>query len=193
MNTEFVKQLRDVTGASVMDCRNALEESNNDIEKAKEILKKKGQAKAVKKEGRETKSGLIESYVHTSGKIGVLLNLRCETDFVAKNNLFKELAHEICLQIAAMSPEYISESDIPAEIIEKDRAEFKEEVKNSGKPQNILDQIIDGKMQKKFSEICLLNQAYIKNPDETVNNLIKGYIAKIGENIKVERFSRLEI
>jgi elongation factor Ts len=193
MDINIVKQLREETGASVMECNNALDESKGDLEKAKEILKRKGQATALKKSSRETKSGLIESYIHASGKVGVLLDLRCETDFVAKNDLFKELSHEICLQIAAMSPEFVSEDEISEEFKNKEKEISKEEMKDSGKPEKIVEQIIEGKLKKRFSELCLLNQAYIKDPNQTISDLIKGYISKTGENIKVLRFSRFEI
>ena len=193
MDINIVKQLREETGTSVMECNNALDESKGDLEKAKEILKRKGQATALKKSSRETKSGLIESYIHASGKVGVLLDLRCETDFVAKNDLFKELSHEICLQIAAMSPEFVSEDEISEEFKNKEKEISKEEMKDSGKPEKIVEQIIEGKLKKRFSELCLLNQAYIKDPNQTISDLIKGYISKTGENIKVLRFSRFEI
>jgi elongation factor Ts len=193
MDINIVKQLRDETGASVMECNSALDETKGDIEKAKEILKRKGQATALKKSSRATKSGLIESYIHANGKVGVLLDLRCETDFVAKNELFKELSHEICLQIAAMSPEFVSEEDISEEFKNKERELSKEEMKDSGKPEKIVEQIIEGKLNKRFAELCLLNQAYIKDPNQTIGDFIKGYISKTGENIKVLRFSRFEI
>ena len=193
MDVNIVKQLRDETGASVMECNAALDESKGDMEKAKEILKRKGQATALKKVGRETKSGLIESYIHANGKVGVLLDLRCETDFVAKNDLFKELAHEICLQIAAMSPEFVSEEQISEEFKNKEREIAKAEMKDSGKPEKIIEQIVEGKLKKKFADLCLLNQPYIKDPNQTINDLIKSYISKIGENMKVLRFSRFEI
>jgi elongation factor Ts len=193
MDVNIVKQLRDETGASVMECNSALDETKGDIEKAKEILKRKGQATALKKSSRATKSGLIESYIHANGKVGVLLDLRCETDFVAKNDLFKELSHEICLQIAAMAPEFVSEEDISEEFKNKERELSKEEMKDSGKPEKIVEQIIEGKLNKRFAELCLLNQAYIKDPNQTIGDFIKGYISKTGENIKVLRFSRFEI
>jgi len=193
MDVNIVKQLRDETGASIMECNSALDETKGDIEKAKEILKRKGQATALKKSTRATKSGLIESYIHANGKVGVLLDLRCETDFVAKNELFKELAHEICLQIAAMSPEFVSEEDISEEFKNKERELSKEEMKDSGKPEKIVEQILEGKLKKRFAELCLLNQAYVKDPNQTIGDFIKGYISKTGENIKVLRFSRFEI
>ena len=193
MDIDLVKQLRDSSDASVTECRNALEEAKGDINKALEILKRKGRAAAEKKNSRETKAGLIESYVHSNAKIGILLDLRCETDFVAKNSLFKELAHEIALQIAAMAPKYVSETDIPEAVIKEEKEVYLDELKGAGKPEKIVNQIIEGKLKKRFSEICLLHQPYIKNQDQTIGELIKDYIAKIGENIKVERFVRFEI
>lgn len=193
MDTNLVKQLRESTNASIMECNNALKEVNGDLMKATEILKRKGQTSANKRSGRETKVGIIESYVHSNAKVGVLLELRCETDFVAANSLFKELAHELCLQIAAMSPEFVDEENVSAEVIEKDRVAYKEELKDSKKPANIVEQIVEGKIKKRLSEICLMSQPFIKNQDQTVNEFLKEYIAKIGENIKVERFVRFEI
>jgi len=193
MDIDLVKQLRDSSAASMMECQNALKETKGDINKALEILKRKGRVAAEKKNGRETSAGLIESYVHSNAKIGVLLDLRCETDFVAKNSLFKELAHEIALQIAAMAPQYISEMDIPEAVIKEEKEVYLDELKDAGKPEKIVNQIIEGKLKKRFSEICLLNQPYIKNQDQTIGELIKDYIAKIGENIKVVRFVRFEI
>ena len=193
MDVNIVKQLREETGASVMECNAALDETKGDLEKAKEILRRKGQATALKKSSRETKSGLIQAYIHANGKVGVLLDLRCETDFVAKNDLFKELAHDICLQIAAMSPEFVSEEEISEEFKNKEKEISKAEMKDSGKPEKIVEQIIEGKLKKRFADLCLLNQPYVKDPNQTINDLIKGYISKIGENIKVLRFSRFEI
>jgi len=193
MNLEQVKELRNLTGASIMDCRNALEEAKGDLNKAQEILKKKGAAIAEKKEARETKAGLIESYIHANGKIGVLIDLRCETDFVAKNPLFKELAHDLALQVAAMSPIYVSEADIPEDLLNKEKEAYLAEFKNSNKPEKIVNQIIDGKLQKWYQEVCLIHQPFIKDQDQKVGELIKEYIAKIGENIKIQRFIRFEI
>ncbi|MDP2856035.1 MAG: translation elongation factor Ts [bacterium] len=193
MDIEIVKQLRDMTNASVIECKKALEESKGDIQKASEILKRKGKSVADKKNSRETKSGIIEAYVHGNGRVGVLLDLRCETDFVAKNDLFKELAHEIALQIAAMAPQYVSASDIPEAIINEEKEAYKNELKDSGKPENIIEQIIDGKLKKRYAEICLLCQPCIKDPEQTVDGLIRDYIFKIGENIQVARFARFEV
>ncbi len=193
MDLKQVKELRDSTGASVIDCRNALEESKGDFEKAQEILKQKGQSIADKKESRETRAGLIDAYIHLNGKVGVLIDLRCETDFVAKNPLFKELSHDLTLQIAAMSPIYISPTDIPEEMVNKEREKYQQELKDSNKPEKIINQIIEGKLQKWYQEICLIRQPFIKNPDQMIDDILKEYIAKIGENIKINRFVRFEI
>lgn len=193
MDIEIVKKLRELTNASVIECKNALEESKGDIQKAAEILKRKGKSVADKKNTRETKFGIIEAYVHGNGRVGVLLDLRCETDFVAKNDLFKELAHEISLQIAAMAPQYVSASDIPEAMINEEKEAYRNELKDSGKPKDIIEQIIDGKLKKRYAEICLLSQPCIKDPEQTVDGLIRDYIAKIGENIQVVRFARFEV
>jgi elongation factor Ts len=193
MDIEIVKKLRELTNASVIECKNALEESKGDIQKAAEILKRKGKSVADKKNTRETKFGIIEAYVHGNGRVGVLLDLRCETDFVAKNNLFKELAHELSLQIAAMAPQYVSASDIPEAMINEEKEAYRNELKDSGKPKDIIEQIIDGKLKKRYAEICLLSQPCIKDPEQTVDGLIRDYIAKIGENIQVVRFARFEV
>ncbi len=193
MDIEIVKQLREMTSASVIECKKALEESKGDIQKAADILKRKGKSVADKKNSRETKFGLIEAYIHGNGRVGVLLDLRCETDFVAKNDLFKELAHELSLQIAAMTPQYVSSAEIPETIIAEEKEIYKKELKDSGKPENIIEQIVDGKLQKRYSEICLLSQPFIKDPDQTVDGLIRDYISKIGENIQVARFARFEV
>lgn len=193
MDIEIIKQLRDLTNASVMECKNALEEAKGDIKKAAEILKIRGKSVADKKNARETKFGIIEAYVHGDGRVGVLLDLRCETDFVAKNKMFKELAHEIALQIAAMAPQYVSAADIPEAMLKEEKEAYKKELKDSGKPENIVEQIVAGKLKKRYAEICLLSQPCIKDPEQTVDGLIRDYISKIGENIQVARFARFEV
>ena len=193
MDIETLKKLRECSQASLGECQKALIEAGNDFNKALEILKKKGQLIAEKKKERETGAGLIEAYIHSNGRIGALVELRCETDFVAKNPLFKELAHDLALQVAAMAPAYISELDIPEEVLKEEKEIYREELKTTGKPEKIIEQIIEGKLKKRFSEICLLRQPFIKNPDETIESVIKNYIAKLGENIKVSRFVRFEI
>lgn len=193
MDTNLVKELREITGLSVMDCNNALKESNGDLKGAIEILKRKGHAAALRRSGRETKSGIIYSYIHSNSKVGVLLDIRCETDFVAKNEKFQELAREIALQIAAMAPEFVSPEQVPEEFLVKEKAIYQKEIEGSNKPANILSQIIEGKIQKRLSEICLINQEYIKEPGKKIEELIKEYITKIGENISIIKFARFEI
>lgn len=193
VDAKLVKTLREITGAGMLECKAALEEANGDLEAAVEILRKKGIAKASKKAGRETKEGLIHSYIHAGGRIGVLLELNCETDFVARNDLFKELANEIALQIAAMRPQYVKKEDVPREIVEKEAEIAIEAAKAEGKPQHIAEKIAEGKVEKFYKEVCLYEQPYIKDDKKTVEDLIKEYIAKIGENIQVRRFCRYEL
>jgi elongation factor Ts len=193
MDMDLVKKLREISGASYNDCVSALEETKGDIEKAGEVLKRRGKAIASKKSSRETRSGIIFSYIHPNNKIGVLLDLRCETDFVAKNDNFKELAHELSLQIAAMSPKYVSPEDVSEEYIENEKKAYMEEMKDTKKPKDILEKIVEGKIKKELSDFCLLNQMYIKDSNKSIKQLIEEYIAKIGENIKIEKFCRFEI
>lgn len=193
MDINLIKQLRDMSGASMKDCTASLEEAGGDLEKASEILRHKGQAIAEKKGERETKSGLVKAYVHANGKVGVLLDLRCETDFVAKNDLFVELAHELALQVAAMNPKYVSADEVSSEYLEKEKAAYLEQLKESGKPADIIEKIAAGKIEKQLAEVTLLDQSYIKDPSKTIKQLIEEYIAKIGENMKVARFVRFEI
>jgi len=193
VNIDQIKQLRDETGASPVEIKKALNESKGDTERAKEFLKIWGKAVSGKKASRETKSGLIESYVHPNAKTGVLLDIRCETDFVAKNPEFKNLAHEICLQIAAMRPLFIKEEDIPEEFLDGETKIYKEQVKDSGKPEKIIAQIVEGKLKKYKDEICLLSQPWIKDDTKTIKNLIEEAVAKIGEKIEIKKFARYEI
>ncbi len=193
VDAKLVKTLRDMTGAGFMECKKALEETGGNLEEAVEVLRKKGVAKAAKKAGRETKEGLIHSYIHAGGRVGVLLELNCETDFVARNELFKELANEIALQIAAMKPKWVKREDVPKEIIEKEGEIAREAAIAEGKPEHIAEKIAEGKVNKFFQENCLLEQKFIKDETKTVEDLIKEYIAKLGENIQVGRFCRFEI
>ncbi len=188
-----IKQLRQETGVSISECKKALEESNGDIEKAKEILRKWGKDLAGKKKEREANQGIVEAYVHPNRKVGAMLGLHCESDFVARSEEFQNLAHEICLQITAMNPSFVREEDIPEHFLDGKKKIYSEQVKDSGKPQKIVDQIIEGKLKKYKEEICLLSQAWIKDDTKTINDLVNEAIAKIGENIVVERFSRYEI
>lgn len=190
---EQIKQLREETGVSVLEVKKALEQAKGDFEKAKEILRTLGKTLAVKKESRETKAGLIDSYVHPNLKTGVLLDIRCESDFVAKSPEFKTLAHEICLQIAAMKPLFVKDADIPEEFLDGETKIYKEQIKDSGKPENIVKQILEGKLNKYKQEISLLSQPWIKDDEKSVKNLMEDTIAKVGENIEVKRFIRYEI
>lgn len=188
-----IQELRQKTGASMMDCKKALEEANGNQEEAMNLLRKKGKSIAEKKGARETNAGIIESYIHPNKRIGVLLELRCETDFVAQNSDFLNLAHDLVMHIAAMSPKYISSENVPQEIIDEEKEIFKAQVADVDKPANIKEGIIDGKLKKRLSEICLMDQSFIKNPDQTIREFITEYIAKIGENITVARFTRYEL
>ncbi len=193
VNIDQIKQLREETGSSPVDIKKALEETNGDVERAKEILRIKGKAVLNKKASRETKAGLIEIYSHQNEKLGVMLDLRCETDFVAKNPEFKKLAHEICLQIAAMKPLFVSENDIPEEFLDGENKIYKEQAANSGKPEKIVAQIIEGKLKKYKEEISLLSQPWIKDDSKTIKNIIEDTVGKVGENIEIKRFARYEI
>jgi len=193
VSIEQIKQLREETGVSVSEVKKALEQANGDLAKAKDILKILGKKVSDKKASRETKSGLVETYVHPTGKTGVMLDIRCETDFVAKNPDFKNLAHEICLQIAAMKPSFVSEAEIPEGYLDGEIKIFKEQVAGSGKPEKIVVQIIEGKIKKVKDEICLLNQVWVKDDTKTIQNLIEEAVGKIGEKIEVKRFARYDI
>lgn len=188
-----VKQLRQETGVSVTECKKALEEAKGDFNKAKEILRKWGRELAGKKSEREAGQGIIESYIHPNKKIGALVELRCETDFVAKSKDFQKLTHELCLQIAAMNPLFLKEKDIPEKYLHGERKIYQEQLKNSGKPQKIVNEIIEGKLKKYKEEISLLSQPWIRDETKTIKDLIEEYIAKLGENIQVKRFARYEI
>jgi len=188
-----IKRLRSETSVSMSQCKKALEETGGDLNKAKEILRKWGESLAEKRGGRATGQGIIESYVHANHKIAVLVELRCETDFVAKNKDFKELAHELALHIAAANPLYLEEDDIPEEVINKEKEIYLEQMKKEKKPKEMMDKIIEGKLDKFKKEIVLLSQKYIKDEDKTIQDLITDAIAKIGENIEIARFVRLEI
>lgn len=190
---EMVKELRERTGAGVLDCKKALSEKNGDLEKAVEYLREKGLAAAAKKAGRISAEGIIEAYIHGGGRIGVLLELNCETDFVAKTPEFKELARDISLQIAASRPEYVKKEDVPEDIIEKEKQILRTQALNEGKPEKVVDKMVEGRIEKFFKEVCLLEQPFIKDTEITVNDLIVAKIAKIGENISVRRFSRYEV
>lgn len=188
-----IRQLREETGVSIVECKKALEESNGDFEKAKELLRKWGKDLASKKSAREVKQGIIDSYIHPNKKVGVLLDIRCETDFVGKSADFTNLSHEICLHIAAMKPLFVKEEDIDEKFLDGEKRIYMEQMAGSGKPENILSQIVEGKLSKYKSQVCLLSQGWIKDDEKTIKDLINDYIAKLGENITIKGFSRFEI
>jgi len=190
---EQIKQLREETGVSLSEIKKALDEAKGDTDKAKEILRMWGKTLVGKKANREVKQGIIDGYVHPNFKAGVLLDLRCESDFVANSPDFKNLSHEICLQIAAMKPIYVKEEDIPEEFLYGETKIYKEQIKDSGKPEKIVAQILEGKLSKYKAGISLLSQPWIKDDTKTIKNLIEEAVAKIGENIEIKRFSRYEI
>jgi len=189
----LVKQLREKTGAGIMDCKEALTETDGDMEKAVEFLRKKGLATAAKRAGRAMSEGVIHAYIHTGGKIGVLVEVNCETDFVAKIDDFQDLAKNIAMHIAATSPLGIKQEDVPEDVVEKEKEIFRAQAVEQGKPEKILDKIVDGKLSKFFKENCLMNQPYVRNPDITIADLLNETIAKIGENISIRRFTRYQI
>ncbi len=188
-----IKQLREETGVSPTEIKKALEQANGDLEKAKELLRIWGKTLADKKTSREARQGIIDAYIHLDSKTGVLLDIRCESDFVAKSPDFKKLAHEICLQIAAMKPLFVKEEDIPEEFLDGETKIYKEQIKDSGKPEKIANQILEGKIKKYKEGVSLLSQPWIKDDSKTIKGLIEEAIAKIGENIEVKKFSRYSI
>lgn len=192
VSIDDIKKLKELTGIGLTDAKSALVEAKGDFDKALEALRKKGVTKAEKKGEREAREGLIDSYVH-SGRIGVVVEVNCETDFVARTDNFKSFAHEIALQVASMSPEYISEADIPASEKDRVRKEAEERVKAEGKPAEIADKIVDGQVKKYFAEKVLLSQVYIKNEKQTVEDFVKENIAKTGENLIIRQFKRIEL
>jgi elongation factor Ts len=193
ISADAIKELRQRTGVGVMDCKKALLECAGNVNEAIDFLRKKGLAKAAKRAGRQTAEGLITSYIHPGGKIGVLVDIDCETDFVARTEDFQNLAKEIAMHIAAMNPIAIGREDVPPEVIEKEKEILRAEAATSGKPEKVLDKIVEGRLEKFFAEQCLLEQAYIKNPDITVKDFIYAVISKVGENITVRRFTRYQV
>lgn len=189
----MVKQLREMTGAGIMDCKQALTECGGEVDQAIDFLRKKGLATAQKRSGRATSNGTIASYIHMNGKIGVLVEVACETDFVAKNDDFAAFSKNIAMHVAATNPVSITPEDVPREIIEKEREIYREQALETGKPEKIVDKIAEGKLQKFYKENCLLNQAYVRDPDLTVQDLLNELIGKIGESISIKRFCRFQI
>jgi elongation factor Ts len=188
-----VKELREKTGAGIMDCKKALSQCNGDTGKAVDFLRKKGLATAAKRAGRATTEGIVESYIHMDSKLGVLVEINCETDFVAKNEDFKEFAKNIAMHITATNPVGLRQEDVPKETIDKEKEIYRAQVLEMGKPEKIVDKIVEGKLNKFFKDNCLMNQAYVREPDITIEDLLKDMIAKIGENITIKRFARFKI
>ena len=193
VSAKEVKELRDRTGAGMMDCKKALTETNGDMEAAIDLLRSKGTAKAAKRAERAANEGFIGSYVHMGGRIAVIIELNCETDFVANTDAFQALARDLAMHIAAASPVAVSEADVPSAVVERERAVYLEQVRNEGKPENIQEKIVDGKLRKFFEEVTLLKQPFVKNPDQTIEELIVEVSAKTGEKIEVARFARFAV
>jgi elongation factor Ts len=193
VNAQMVKELRERTGAPMMDCKAALAESQGDMEKAIDFLRKKGMATAAKKAGRATAEGLVSSYIHAGGKIGVLLEVACETDFVARTDDFQELLRDIAMHVAAADPRFVTREEVTPDVLDREKEIYRAQTLASGKPANIVDKIVAGKMEKFYSETVLLEQPFVKNPDQTVGELVAAKIGKIGENIKVRRFARFKL
>lgn len=193
VSAAMVKQLREKTGAGMMDCKKALAECEGDVSKAVDFLRKKGLATAAKRAGRAMSEGVIASYIHMGGKLGTIVEVNCETDFVAKNEDFIEFTKNIAMHVAATNPVGIKAEDVPQEIIDKEKEIYRAQALETGKPENILDKIAEGKLKKFFKENCLLNQPYVRDPNVTISDLINGMIAKIGENITIKRFARFQV
>ena len=193
ISAAMVKQLREKTGAGMMDCKEALTECDGDINNSIDFLRKKGLATASKRSGRVMSEGLIESYIHMGSKLGVLVEINCETDFVAKNDDFLEFAKNIAMHIAAINPVGIRPEDIPEEIINREKEIYRAQAIETGKPEKIIDKITEGKLQKFYKDNCLMSQAYVRDPNITINDLLNGLIAKIGENITIKRFVRFQV
>ncbi len=193
ITAELVKDLREKTGAGMMDCKKALTETNGDVEKAIIFLREKGLLAATKKSGRIAAEGVVGSYIHMGGKIGVLVEVNCETDFVAKNEDFLAFVKDVAMHIAAANPTYITKEEVPAEVIENEKTILKHQAMNEGKPENIAEKMVEGRITKMYKDICLLEQPFVKNPDFTVADYVKEKIATIGENIVIRRFARYQM
>ena len=193
ITTQQIKDLREETGAGVMDCRDALQQANGDYDEALDFLRQKGIATAAKRADREATDGVVELYSHGDGRVGVMLEVNCETDFVARSKTFRKFAHEMALQIAASAPRYVSPEDIPQEVIEGKRKDAREGALEEGKPENVIDRIVEGRLKKFLDEVCLMRQPYVRDDDMTVEELLMQNIGSIGENIIVRRFERWEL
>ncbi len=193
VDAKAVKELRERTGAGMLDCKKALEEANNDITKAAELLREKGLSAAASKAGRIATEGVVESYIHAGGRIGVLVEINCETDFVGKTDAFKEFARDIAMHIAAANPRYVRREEVPQEEVEKEKEILKAQALNEGKPEKIIEKMVEGRISKFYEEYCLLEQSFVKDSDKTIDQLLNEKISTIGENISIRRFARFEL
>ena len=193
ITAKMVKELREATGAGMMDCKNALKESDGDMDKAGDYLRKKGIASAAKKEGRATSQGIVGSYIHMGGKVGVLLEVACETDFVARTDDFQDFVHNVAMHIAAASPLALTREEVDPSLIDKEKEIYRAQMEEQGKPAEMIDKIVEGKVDKYYSEIVLLEQKYVKDPDVTVADYLKSIIGSLGENMQIKRFARFQI
>lgn len=193
IKASMVKELREMTGAGILDCKEALKATEGDVERAIDYLRRKGLSAAAKRTGRATQEGLVEAYIHTGGKIGVLVEVDCETDFVAKSQDFKDFVRNLAMHIAATNPFCIRREDLPSEIVEKERDIYREQVLESGKPEKVIDKIIQGRMEKFYKEVCLLEELYVRDPEITIQDLVNQMIAKLGENLAIRRFTRYQL
>ena len=193
ITSQMVKELRDKTNAGMMDCKKALTETAGDMEKAVDLLRQKGLAVAAKRAGRETKEGLVESYIHAGGKLGVMVEVGCETDFVAKTDDFKAFAKNVAMHIAAANPVAVNRDDVPAEVLQREKDIYVNQALESGKPPQIVEKIVSGKVEKYLAEICLMEQKYVKNDELTIQDLLNELVAKMGENISIKKFARFQI
>jgi elongation factor Ts len=193
INAAQVKELRGATGAGIMDCKQALQEAGGEVDKATRILREKGLAGAQKKAGRTAADGIIDAYIHINNRIGVLLEVNCETDFVARNETFRAMVHDIAMHIAASKPQFVSSEDVPETVLEEEREINRNRALKEGKPEKVVDKIVEGRMKKFYEEICLLDQPFVKDPDMTVGDLVNHTIAAVGENVVVRRFVRFQV
>lgn len=193
ISASLVKELREMTGSGMMDCKKALTETDGNIEKAVEYLREHGMAAAAKKAGRIATEGLVESYIHAGGRIGVLVEVNCETDFVANTDDFKSFVKDVAMQIAAANPLFVREEEVPKEAIEKEKEILRNQALNEGKPEKIVEKMVEGRIRKYYEQVCLMNQSFVKNPDQKISDLVTAKIAKIGENISIRRFARYEL
>ncbi|NLA58960.1 MAG: translation elongation factor Ts [Firmicutes bacterium] len=192
ITADLIKELRERTGAGFMDCKTALQETQGDVDKAIDYLREKGLAAAAKKAGRVAAEGLVDAYIHLGGRVGVLIEVNCETDFVAKTDAFKQFVKDMAMQVAAAKPSYVSRDEVPEAILEREKNIYRAAALNEGKPEKIVDRIVEGRLERFFKEVCLLEQPYIKDPDKTVQQVLQELIAQIGENITIRRFVRFE-